>query len=210
MIFDLLVQPVQAGNMIENDIWSTNGVHINSLIIAKPKQMAILDLALDRCRARKDGIFPLVFRIRLGNIKEDRIIYKRAKTGKIYSIKLVDEVSSILREFAPNKTLLGILEYKELGNPQKLVDISTQIRKVIYNHLKKIGALIDSREPNTTYIFRYSYANISKQIGYSKDLIAEALGHEYGNAVTGIYLEHFDMEVVDETNDTIIRKVWAV
>jgi len=34
-------------------------------------------------------------------------------------------------------------------------------------------------------MFRYTYANIAKQLGYSKDLIAEALGHEYGNKVTG-------------------------
>ena len=35
----------------------------------------------------------------------------------------------------------------------------------------------------------------------NKDLIAEALGHEYGNAVTGIYLEPFDLDKVDEMNE---------
>jgi integrase len=52
----------------------------------------------------------------------------------------------------------------------------------------------------TTYVFRYTYANIAKQLGYSKDLIAEALGHEYGNKITGIYLEHFDQSIIDEMN----------
>jgi integrase/recombinase XerD len=47
-------------------------------------------------------------------------------------------------------------------------------------------------------VFRYTYANLAKQLGYSKDLIAEALGHEYGNSVTGIYLEQFDNDVVDK------------
>ena len=44
-------------------------------------------------------------------------------------------------------------------------------------------------------------------MGYSKDLIAEALGHEYGNSVTGIYLEQFDLELVDEMNLQIIQEV---
>tara|TARA_B100000768_G_scaffold181731_1_gene206040 strand:+ start:4573 stop:4698 length:126 start_codon:yes stop_codon:yes gene_type:complete len=29
---------------------------------------------------------------------------------------------------------------------------------------------------------------------FLQDIIAEALGHEYGNAVTGIYLESFDLD----------------
>ena len=72
-------------------------------------------------------------------------------------------------------------------------------------HLKKIGQSIGARETLTTYVFRYSYANIAKQLGYSKDLIAEALGHEYGNAVTGIYLEPFDLLEVDKMNERILN-----
>jgi integrase/recombinase XerD len=37
--------------------------------------------------------------------------------------------------------------------------------------------------------------------------MAEALGHEYGNSVTGIYLEHFDLKVVDSMNEKIIASV---
>jgi hypothetical protein len=56
-------------------------------------------------------------------------------------------------------------------------------------------------------VFRYTYANIAKQLGFSKDLIAEALGHEYGNAVTGIYLEMFDNDIVDNMNQQIFQTV---
>ena len=58
-----------------------------------------------------------------------------------------------------------------------------------------------------SYIFRYSYANVAKQLGYSKDLIAEALGHEYGNSVTGIYLEQFDNDIVDKMNKELIKYI---
>ena len=70
-----------------------------------------------------------------------------------------------------------------------------------------MGLLLGYEEKLTTYVFRYSYANVARKLGYSKDLIAEALGHEYGNSVTGIYLEQFDLEVVDSMNETIIKSV---
>jgi hypothetical protein len=36
------------------------------------------------------------------NIKSGRIIYKRAKTGRIYSIKLTSEMKSLFDKFQPN------------------------------------------------------------------------------------------------------------
>ena len=141
------------------------------------------------------------------NIKNGRVIYKRAKTGKIYSIKLTDEVKEVLEQFEPNNTLLGLIKDNDLKNKERLIKVIMQRRKVINTHLKKISKLIDSNEPITTYVFRYSYANIAKQLGYSKDLIAEALGHEYGNSVTGIYLEQFDLSLVDEMDQHIITEV---
>jgi len=54
---------------------------------------------------------------------------------------------------------------------------------------------------------QFSNDYFPKQLGYSKDLIAEALGHEYGNSVTGIYLEHFDNYIVDKMNQELINSV---
>jgi len=57
----------------------------------------------------------------------------------------------------------------------------------------------------TFYYARYTWANVAKQLGYSKDKIAEALGHEYGNKVTGIYLDNYGNEVIDEMNLEVIN-----
>jgi integrase len=73
-----------------------------------------------------------------------------------------------------------------------------------------LGLLLGYEEKLTTYVFRYSYANVARKLGYSKELIAEALGHEYGNSVTGIYLEQFDLEVVDSMNEAIIKNVTSL
>ncbi len=141
------------------------------------------------------------------NIKGNRIIYKRAKTGKIYSIKITDEVEEVFKQFTPNNTLLGILSNADLLDKEKLVNIHVQKRKVINSHLSKIGKILEVNEAISTYVFRYSYANIAKQLGYSKDLIGEALGHNTGSQITGIYLEQFDLGIVDDMNDVIIRSV---
>jgi integrase len=141
-----------------------------------------------------------------GSLKNKRIIYKRSKTGKLYSIALTREIEQVLSTFKPNETLLGMIDPASLRSRRKTEHL-IQKRKVINGHLKKIGAALGFREELTTYVFRYSYANIAKQMGYSKDLIAEALGHEYGNSVTGIYLEQFDQEIIDKMNMNILLSI---
>ena len=138
------------------------------------------------------------------NIVDNRIVYKRAKTGKVYSIAINQYIEGVLSAFKPNETLLGLFDRNQLKRENRTQALH-QKRKLINQHLKKIGQSIGARETLTTYVFRYSYANIAKQLGYSKDLIAEALGHEYGNAVTGIYLEPFDLDDVDKMNERILE-----
>jgi integrase len=140
------------------------------------------------------------------SLKNNRIIYKRSKTGKLYSIAIIPEIEKILSIFKSSSTLLGIVDPVHMRSRRKTEHL-IQKRKVVNQHLKKIGASMSFKEELTTYVFRYSYANIAKQLGYSKDLIAEALGHEYGNSVTGIYLEQFDQEIIDNMNFSIIQSV---
>jgi integrase len=138
------------------------------------------------------------------NIKSKRIIYKRAKTGKIYSKALTTEIEELLSTFSATDTRLGLMVNHQIdGNRRK--EHLQQCTKVVNAHLHKIGHVLGFEEKLTTYVFRYSYANIAKQLGFSKDLIAEALGHEYGNSVTGIYLEQFDLDIVDGMNEIIIK-----
>jgi integrase/recombinase XerD len=141
------------------------------------------------------------------NVKGDRIIYKRAKTGKMYSIQITNEIQELLSLFTPNSTLLGVMTDREINDKHRAIELFQQKRKTINAHLKKIGSLLNSNEPITSYVFRYSYANLAKRLGYSKDLIAEALGHQYGNQVTGIYLELFDQDKLDEMNAKLIKTV---
>ncbi len=140
------------------------------------------------------------------NIRNGRVIYKRAKTGKFYSIKLNASIENVLLNFTPNETLLGLVTTEQI-NSKKRKEYFNQRIKVINKHLEKLGHRLSLKEKLTTYVFRYSYANLAKHLGYSKDIIAEALGHEYGNTVTGIYLKQLDLKVVDSMNHALIEAV---
>jgi predicted HD phosphohydrolase len=118
----------------------------------------------------------------------------------MYSVAITPVIAELMQTFTGNGTLLGVMNPCELEDNDTSIQRFHQCSKVINHHLEKLGEMIQSQEVITTYVFRYTYANIAKQLGYSKDLIAEALGHEYGNKITGIYLEHFDQSIIDEMN----------
>ena len=142
------------------------------------------------------------------NIKNGRIIYRRAKTKKIYSISILPEMMEVFKEFTPNEvSILSTVNESDLKDPIAFVEIMSQKRKVLNAHLKKIGNMIGSNEPITTYVFRYSFSNIAKQMGYSKDMISEALGHNYGNSTTSHYLEQFHQDELDELTVKVIKAV---
>ena len=145
--------------------------------------------------------------LKKANVYNDRIIYKRAKTGKMYSVKILPQAQELITEFADSSEYLfgSLMNHYDKPTLQD-VKLYADFRKKLNKKLKRVSKILNIETPITTYVFRYSYANIAKQLGYSKDLIAEALGHEYGNAVTGIYLEMFDNEILDNMNETVIKK----
>jgi integrase/recombinase XerD len=142
------------------------------------------------------------------NIKSGRLIYRRAKTKKLYSIPLLPCMKEVLNEFdSTDVSLLGAFREEKMRDKVEFVEVMSQKRKVINSHLKKIGRMIGSKEPITTYVFRYSFSNLAKQLGYSKDLISEALGHNYGNSTTSHYLEQFHQDELDDLTKAVIARV---
>ncbi|MCC8119052.1 MAG: tyrosine-type recombinase/integrase [Bacteroidales bacterium] len=59
----------------------------------------------------------------------------------------------------------------------------------------------------TTYTMRHSWATIARSIGISKDVIAQALGHDMGNRMTEIYLD-YDRTEVDKANRKVLDWVF--
>ena len=146
--------------------------------------------------------------LKWSDIKDGRIVYRRRKTGKIYNIKLAQKAIRILEFYQerPSNTpfILPIIPPSSLGNKEKELFYTRQGYAICNKYLQKITELCSIEEKVTTYVSRHSWATIARSLGYSKDLIAEALGHEYGNKVTGIYLDHYSNLVIDEVNAKVI------
>lgn len=144
-----------------------------------------------------------------GSIVNGRLEYRRAKTGKLYSIKLQPEALNIINRYAGEKHLLSPFDrYKSYRD---------------YNHhindaLKKLGPLngrkarngVRKRKPIapdcSTYWARHTWATIAYNIGIPDETIAAALGHSHGNRITAIYIDKSGAKT-DEANRKVIDHV---
>ena len=147
--------------------------------------------------------------IKENQIQHGRLIYTRAKTKRQYSIKLLPEALEIINYFRGRceRTILGKITPTQLENKINLPLTIRQANKVYNKHLDKIGKMIGCKEKITGYTFRYGTANLARQLGYSKDIVGQALGHSFGLAVTTGYLNDFDNEVIDNMNQCIYDAV---
>ena len=138
------------------------------------------------------------------NIKNGRVSYKRRKTGKWYDIKLQPEAERILTLYeGRSKYLIPIADEKAM-NDERLVRSIKYKTKHINKYLNQIAEKLDLKQTVTTYTARHSWATLAKKAGFSIEIIAEALGHEYGNRTTAVYLDNFDQSVIDEANSKVI------
>jgi integrase/recombinase XerD len=139
--------------------------------------------------------------LKLENISNDRIEYRRRKTGHQYNIKILPKASSIINEYSSDgRYIFPILPDDIVENSLKAKRLIQQWIKTTNKYLKRISEILELDKPCTTYTVRHSWATIAKRLGYSKELIGEALGHQQGNQVTEIYLDKFDKELIDDIN----------
>ena len=145
---------------------------------------------------------------------DGRVDYRRAKTHKLYSIKVEPEAMEVIERYKGVKGLLCIAD--------RWSD-SRNFRHQCNNALQLIGANRNKggRRPGgepkktdknnktqgkwpglTTYWARHSWATIAASLDIPRDTIAHALGHG-GNTVTDIYID-FDQKKVDEANRKVL------
>lgn len=137
------------------------------------------------------------------NVKEGRIMYNRAKTGRLYDIKLEPEAEEIIERYKGENHLLMFLD-----NYTNYRDFARRINK----NLKRIGDTKIGKQGKktispifpqiSTYWARHSWATIAASLDIPKETIAAALGHG-GNSVTDIYIK-FDQRKVDEANRRVL------
>lgn len=138
--------------------------------------------------------------------RDGRIEYKRAKTGRLYSIKVESEAMEIINKYRGKNGLLYIADrWKDSRNFRhqlnKALQRIGQVERRGRGGKKIITAEFDGL---TSYYARHSWATIAyNDLQIPKDIIAQALGHSGGETVTDIYLDK-DPRLVDDANRRVL------
>jgi integrase len=143
------------------------------------------------------------------NITDNRLTYIRAKTGKRYSILILDPAMKILEHYKQvtgtdkSNYVFPILDRTKHITSQQISYRIHKMTKDVNKELKTIAKQSEIDFHLTTYVARHSYATIMKRKGVSTSLISEFMGHT-NEKVTQIYLDSFENSVLDEVSKAIL------
>lgn len=144
----------------------------------------------------------------LCNLKEidrnGRVNFYRAKTNRLYSIKVEPEALEIINKYRGTEWLLNINE-RYVNHLDYLRRMNRALKKI--GPVKRVGRggkkVYEPLFPDiSSYWARHSWATIAASLDIPRDTIAHALGHG-GNTVTDIYID-FDEGKVDEANRKVL------
>lgn len=191
-------------------------VKINNISVEQLR--AIRDYPLDDWRRIYRDFFMLTFylcginpvdllNLKPGDMKNGRISYRRAKTGRMYDIPVPPEALEIIDRYRGKRFLLCPLEryknhkdfchhwncaLKKIGPVEIVPDKVGKMRKMEYRPIV---------EGMTVYTARYTFASIGAELDIPRETIALCLGHAWTD-VTSHYIA-YDNRKIDEA----VRKI---
>ena len=152
------------------------------------------------------------------NMIDGRLVYRRKKTGRLYSIKIEPEALEIINKYHGEKKLVSFAEdmnnYKIfVGKANKGLKTIGPVTKVInenkkpHDFQKEFHIKYNPIFPRISlYWARHTWATIAFSIGIQEEIIAEALGHSHGNRTTAIYIDK-SVANIDAANRKVIDYV---
>lgn len=137
------------------------------------------------------------------NLKENVITYRRSKTGKILSCKVIAELQVLLDKYATEDSHLFPFLLSDSHHSHK--EYRTALRR-LNRHLHKLEEVLHIPFHLTTYVARHSWASLAQECDTPIEKISQALGHT-SPITTQIYLKAFNRSVIDEVNETVMNCV---
>jgi len=130
------------------------------------------------------------------NIQNDRIFYKRKKTGDPIDILIDENLAEIISKYSRSMEYIFPILEKGLSPLTTRNRIKTKLKKT-NKDLQAIAKSIGLPDDITFYWARHSFATILKRAGISTTVISETLGHG-SEKVTRNYLDSFETNQLDE------------
>jgi len=139
--------------------------------------------------------------LRYVDMEEDRIFYRRHKTGKAVTCRLHPQAKEIIAKYTRSEAIqedyiFPILDRCIHRTEQQIHNRVHKVLRKVNRELKVLGELIGLHTPLTTYVARHTYATVLKRSGVSVALISESLGHS-DLSTTQIYLDSFENSQID-------------
>ncbi|MDF0717960.1 site-specific integrase [Muricauda sp. 334s03] len=147
-----------------------------------------------------------MMKLRWEDVHNDRIVYRRSKTGKRFIIKILEPVREILDYYKGQPSSTGYIFpmlLKEKMTPMQIEHRKDKTLKKFNRDLKEIAKVQGINKNITSYVARHSYATYLKQNNVSTDKISESMGHA-NLQVTINYLKEFGNDVIDDANDALL------
>lgn len=137
--------------------------------------------------------------------REGRIEYKRAKTGRLYSIKVEPETMEIINKYRGKNGLLCIADrWSDSRNFRHQCNKALQRIGQVERQGRGGKKIVESEWPElTTYWARHTWATIAADLDIPDAVIAEALGHSSPYTTTTIYINR-NRKKVDEANRRVL------
>ncbi|WP_367279582.1 site-specific integrase [Ulvibacterium sp.] len=145
--------------------------------------------------------------LKLGNIVNGRIKFRRRKTGKLYDIKITDQLAEILEIYLGGKSkedyIFPVIKRDNLALQER--EISWE-RKRYNRGLKIIGEMCGIEQKLTTYVSRHSFATQAMLNDVPLHAISAMLGHSKLNT-TQIYLKSLPTNILDNYNKQLVAAI---
>lgn len=144
--------------------------------------------------------------LHIKEIKDGRIEYYRAKTGRFYSVEVLEPAMKIIEKYRGKEYLL-LWRERYTDYTSFTFRATTNLKKLTYTTTDENGNEVEKLicKELTTYYARHTWATIASKLEIPKETIAAALGHG-GNTVTDIYID-FDKSKIDQANKKILDYV---
>jgi integrase len=145
--------------------------------------------------------------LQVNNIIDGRIRFRRKKTGKLYDIKITDQLQEILDIYLKGKSkedyIFPVIKRQDPAKQEREINWERQR----YNRgLKKIQKLCAIEQKLTTYVSRHSFATQAMLHNIPLEAISAMLGHSKLNT-TQIYLRSLPTRILDDYNERLIAAI---
>ncbi len=151
-----------------------------------------------------------IFNLKFRNIRENLIIFQRAKTQKSHPIQiqvfLHPLLKNIIQKWGNKDNSADNYIFPVLNHHMSTEDAFKKIKQTVKNINKTMEGIrieLGIDKPIKTYTARHSYATVQKMAGVPTEAIGESMGH-CNSSTTTAYLESLGLDTMEDMSGNLI------